>query len=134
MRLLLADRPWDIDASVLPIPWRTVTYDGSLNGGPAWKGAGGRLRIGVIYDDGVVRPVGPIKRALDSCCRKLADRGAEIVEIEVGAAESEEAWDLVVHFARDADGITTDPGSTGCTISTEARSFSPRLRGSRFSR
>ena len=58
MKTLVDAKPWLREASLLPFPWRTEPQIPVLSHG------GKKLRIGVMYDDGVVRPHPPILRAL----------------------------------------------------------------------
>lgn len=53
-----------------------------------------KLRIGVLYDDGVVRPVAPVRRALDAAVAKLKAAGHEVVEFT--PFKSAENWSLIV--------------------------------------
>ncbi|EAL85287.1 acetamidase, putative [Aspergillus fumigatus A1163] len=67
MQSLLDSNPWDIDPGCIPIPWRK-----ELAAMPDRK-----LKLGVIFDDGVVKPQPPITRALREVTRKLAAAGHE---------------------------------------------------------
>jgi hypothetical protein len=83
---------WMNDPTLLPLPWRSCEGGKGL-GYKGWLGEGGKLRVGVMRDDGRVRPVGSMKRALDGMVEKL--RGSvEIVEVEPKFFE--ESWELVV--------------------------------------
>lgn len=70
MQSLLDSNPWDIDPGCIPIPWRK-----ELAAMPDRK-----LKLGVIFDDGVVKPQPPITRALREVTRKLAAAGHEVIE------------------------------------------------------
>jgi Asp-tRNA(Asn)/Glu-tRNA(Gln) amidotransferase A subunit family amidase len=70
-RELLGQKPWELDARVAPIPWRQEVYD---------EIKGRKLTIGVLMDDGVVRPHPPITRVLGSVVDKLREAGHDIVE------------------------------------------------------
>ena len=53
------------------------------------------MRVGVMRDDGVVRPVKPVRRAMDATVEALIASGkAEIVEVEPMGFE--EGWELTV--------------------------------------
>ncbi|KAK4989766.1 hypothetical protein LTR66_006968 [Elasticomyces elasticus] len=60
-------RPWERDPKCVPLPWRSV------NVGP-------KLKLGVMWDDGMVRPTPPIQRALKEVVEKLRKAGHEIVD------------------------------------------------------
>lgn len=48
---------------------------------PTWSGSNGRIRVGVMWHDGVVLPQPPIRRALKTLVDVLEDDAAfEIVE------------------------------------------------------
>ncbi|RAL03587.1 amidase signature enzyme [Aspergillus ibericus CBS 121593] len=76
MQSLLDSEPWTIDPRCIPIPWRK-----DLAAKPTRK-----LRLGIIYDDGVVKPQPPITRAMREVAQKLQDAGHEVFE-----------WDTTLH-------------------------------------
>lgn len=65
---LLASRPWRIDPAAIPIPWRK-----ELAALPTDR----KLRLGVVFDDGVVRPQPPVMRAMRETVQALRDAGHE---------------------------------------------------------
>jgi amidase len=67
--------PWQVDAKCLPIPWRSV---------PIQK----RLKIAVMWHDGIVSPTPPVARALRETVRRLQKAGHELTE-----------WKPVLHAA-----------------------------------
>ncbi|KAJ5528133.1 hypothetical protein N7513_012292, partial [Penicillium frequentans] len=71
MQSLLASKPWDIDPSAIPIPWRT-----ELATPPTDR----KLKIGVVIDDGVVKPQPPVTRAMNETIQALRAAGHEIIE------------------------------------------------------
>ena len=87
--------PWRKDPSLLEMPWRSP---GARLGG--WEGGQRPLRIGVMWDDGEVRPTRPIARVLKETVDKLKESG----EVEVLAFKpwgTREGWDLIrqLYFA-----------------------------------
>ncbi|RLV92880.1 hypothetical protein JA1_002882 [Spathaspora sp. JA1] len=62
-------KPWELDASLLPMPWRKVEK-------PSIKD----LTIAVIRDDGLVRVSPPVRRGLNETVEKLRAAGVKIVE------------------------------------------------------
>ncbi|KAF4213038.1 hypothetical protein CNMCM8980_000170 [Aspergillus fumigatiaffinis] len=70
MQSLLDSNPWDVDPGCLPIPWRK-----ELAALPDRK-----LKLGVVFDDGVVKPQPPITRALREVVTKLTAAGHEVIE------------------------------------------------------
>ncbi|KAI5861559.1 amidase [Durotheca rogersii] len=71
MKELIKIRPWERDARCAPIPWREDTFR---------EGGSTPLTIGLLLDDGVVRPHPPIRRVLLSLVEKLQDAGHDIIE------------------------------------------------------
>ncbi|KAF2813069.1 fatty-acid amide hydrolase [Mytilinidion resinicola] len=65
--------PWMQDPKCLPIPWRSVE--------PKTK-----LKIGVIWNDGIVTPTPPVQRALRETVEKLKKAGHEVID-----------WDASTH-------------------------------------
>jgi len=59
--------PWNYDPKCISMPWREVTL-------PA------KLKIAVLWDDGVVTPTPPIQRALKEVVAKLKDKDYELVD------------------------------------------------------
>jgi amidase len=59
------------DPRCLPLPWRAEDADRVR-----WR----KLRVGVMWDDGVVRPTPPVGRALREVVGKLKAAGHEVVE------------------------------------------------------
>ncbi|KAL3478998.1 putative acetamidase [Aspergillus californicus] len=76
MQSLLDSDPWDLDPGCIPIPWRK-----ELAALPTRK-----LKLGIVYDDGVVRPQPPIMRAMRETAQRLKDAGHEVIE-----------WDTSLH-------------------------------------
>lgn len=88
MKTVLAAKPWITEPSLLPLPWRdTHSY---LQGEEMKK-----LKVAVLWDDGVVIPHPPITRALSKLVEKLDKlEGIEIVEWK--PYKHDLAWDLIV--------------------------------------
>jgi amidase len=59
--------PWLKDPKCIEIPWRTVVLPE-------------RLKIAVLWHDGVVQPTPPVARALREVAERLKARGHEVVE------------------------------------------------------
>ena len=60
-------KPWLVDPTMLPIPWQSVE--------PKSK-----LKIAVMWHDGLVLPTPPVTRALKETVQKLKGAGHELVE------------------------------------------------------
>ncbi|KAJ5254159.1 hypothetical protein N7524_011339 [Penicillium chrysogenum] len=79
MESLLASSPWNVDPNVVPIPWRKEL---------AIPPANRKLRLGVVFDDGVVKPQPPVARAMRETVDALRAAGHEVIE-----------WDTSLHIA-----------------------------------
>lgn len=66
-------KPWEVDYTVHPLPWRQELYDSTID-----KKV---LRIGVMRSDDVVPPSPAIARALDLTVSALSSQGHTIIEI-----------------------------------------------------
>ncbi|KXJ94830.1 acetamidase [Microdochium bolleyi] len=66
-RAVVGAEPWRKDPRALPIPWRAASL-------------GPKLKIGVMWDDGMAFPTPPVTRALREAVDKLSAAGHEIVE------------------------------------------------------
>ncbi|GFZ48497.1 Putative amidase C550.07 [Saitozyma sp. JCM 24511] len=73
VRIVLSAEPWKQDVTLVPMPWREVDERGVGAGCEGWSGEGGRLRVGIMWEDGVVRPVKPTRRALEGMVGKLRE-------------------------------------------------------------
>ncbi|KAI0173252.1 amidase [Hypoxylon sp. FL1284] len=71
MKELIQLEPWKLDARCAPVPWRNEVFN-EFKSKP--------LTIGVLADDGVVRPHPPLSRVLLSLVEKLREAGHDIVE------------------------------------------------------
>ncbi|KAG7704770.1 hypothetical protein KL914_004161 [Ogataea haglerorum] len=69
MKASLDAKPWQRDATIVPLPWRDVPV-------PAAKD----LRVAIMYDDGVVKPTPPIIRGLKHAAERLKAAGVKVVE------------------------------------------------------
>lgn len=88
MKSLIDPMPWLYEPSLVPMPWRDeVNHLG--------KGSNRKLKVAVLYDDGVVRPHPPIIKAMEEVVWKL--RGREGIElVEWIPWKHEYAWELTV--------------------------------------
>lgn len=82
-KAVVGSQPWLRDPKALPIPWRAVERKQ-------------KLKIGVMWNDGMVTPTPPVQRALKETVGKLKQAGHEIVDWE--PREHAEAYDLLGKF------------------------------------
>lgn len=66
-KAVIDTQPWLVDPKCLPIPWRPVEV--------ALK-----LKIAVLWSDGVVTPTPPVRRALATTVERLRKAGHEVVD------------------------------------------------------
>lgn len=87
MKSVIDTKPWLKDPQLLPFPWRDdVSYLG--------KGDNKQLKIGVLWDDGVVKPHPPVTRATQEVVDKLKNvPGVEIVDWK--PYRHDLAWDII---------------------------------------
>ena len=85
MKTLLDAQPWLQEPSLVPLPWRDATQH---------TPRGSKLKVGVMWDDGVVKPHPPIARALRETVAKLS----AAPDAEIGdwtPYKHDYAWELV---------------------------------------
>ena len=97
MKTVLGAKPWRIEPSVLPIPWRD--QDSHLD-----ISAGKKLKVGVLWSDEIVKPHPPITRVL----REIVERLQDVPEVEVvpwKPYKHDEAWEIIatLYFADGAN-------------------------------
>ncbi|KAF2853586.1 acetamidase-like protein [Plenodomus tracheiphilus IPT5] len=66
-KAIIDSQPWKVDPKTLPIPWRPAE--------PRKK-----LRIAVLWNDGICRPTPPVTRALKETSEKLTRAGHDVLE------------------------------------------------------
>lgn len=71
MRDLIRNEPWTKDSRCAPITWQASVYKETLEK---------KLTIGILVDDGIVRPQPPIERVLRLAAELLKKNGHDIVE------------------------------------------------------
>lgn len=84
VKVILDAEPWKLDPGVLRQKWRPEEV--------TWIG-GDKPRIGVMWDDGVVVPQPPMRRALKAAADKLKSLGYEVVDYK--PLKTAEAWKLL---------------------------------------
>lgn len=87
MKTVINSKPWLNEPSLVPIPWRDQEHY-------LTKPSGKKLKVGVMWHDGIVKPHPPVTRALQEVVDKL--KGHESVEIvEWKPYEHDEAWSII---------------------------------------
>lgn len=97
MKTIIDQKPWLYDPSMLPIPWHDTSLSSRLRTSPSGTKI---LKIGILRDDGVVKPHPPILRAMNKLISTLRSNPAfEIVEFAPHAHDK--AWRIIssLYFA-----------------------------------
>ena len=90
MKTVIGGKPWLKEPSLVPIPWRDQE---SYFETPSRK----KIKVGVMWHDGVVKPHPPVVRALQEVVNKLKDvESVEIVEWK--PYKHAEAWNIISHM------------------------------------
>lgn len=88
MKTLLDQKPWILDPSLVSIPWNTSSL---LRMDAAGKK---KLRVGVLSDDGVVKPHPPILRGINTLVEKLKGN-PDIDIVDFPPYKHDEAWRII---------------------------------------
>jgi len=103
MKTLIDQKPWLYDPMLVPMPWQDTSSNSLLR-----KTTTGNktLRIGVLRDDGIVKPHPPILRGIDTLVAQLRSN-PDIQIVEFPAYKHDEAWRIIssLYFA---DGATEE--------------------------
>lgn len=94
MKAIIDQKPWLKAPSLLPFPWRdSSSYLTKANGQK-------KLKVGVLWDDGVVKPHPPVTRAIRELTEKLKEvPGVEVVDWK--PYKHDHAWEIIssLYFA-----------------------------------
>ncbi|KAI4223238.1 MAG: hypothetical protein L6R36_005581 [Xanthoria steineri] len=107
LKTIVAAKPWLIEPSCLPLPWKNLELEHSL-------GQGKKLRVGVLWSDDIVKPHPPITRALKIVVDKLKDVNAIDVS-DWDPYKHDEAWEIIasLYFADGAKEETDTINASG---------------------
>ncbi|KAK2623565.1 hypothetical protein QTJ16_007119 [Diplocarpon rosae] len=86
LKTLIDAKPWLEDPALLPIAWREEDF---------FKGR--KLKVGVLWDDGVVKPHPPVTRALKQVVDKLKASG-DVEVVEWRSYKHDEAWEIIANL------------------------------------
>jgi Asp-tRNA(Asn)/Glu-tRNA(Gln) amidotransferase A subunit family amidase len=76
-RAFIGMKPWEVDYTVHPIPWRQDVYDEAVDTQ--------KFKVGLMMTDGVVAPSPAIARGLELTADALRRAGHEVVDVPVSA-------------------------------------------------
>jgi Asp-tRNA(Asn)/Glu-tRNA(Gln) amidotransferase A subunit family amidase len=84
MRTIIAGKVWKQDPSLVPIPWReNETFIGD------------RLKVAVLWNDGVVKAHPPVLRALNEVVEKLKAH-SDVDVVDWKPYKHDKAWEIIV--------------------------------------
>ncbi|KAJ3341077.1 hypothetical protein HDU93_005709 [Gonapodya sp. JEL0774] len=111
MKAVVDSQPWLLDHACPPIPWRAVTLPS-------------KLKFGYYVDNGHVRPVAPVERAMKETLDALEKAGHEVVAIDVSKLRIQEAGEV-------AFGLWTADGGEDISrdVSLGGEPFLPVIKG-----
>lgn len=89
MKTILAAKPWTTDPSLHQIPWRD-------NESHSYRDGKKKLTVGVLWDDGVVKPAPPVARALQEMMDRLKAFPSDVEVIEWKPYKQKEALEILV--------------------------------------
>ncbi|GAQ07706.1 putative amidase C550.07 [Aspergillus lentulus] len=79
-RAVIDQEPWETETSLVPLPWRRVK-------------ATKNMTVGIMWDDGCVRPHPPVTRALHHAKEKLLAAGLKVVDWE--PYRHDHGWEII---------------------------------------
>ena len=88
MNTVIAGQPWLVEPSCLRMPWRDQE---------AYLGTPKKLKIGILWDDGVVKPQPPVIRALNEVKAKLTGF-SDIDMVDWIPYKHDAAWEIVANL------------------------------------
>ncbi|KAL4916678.1 amidase signature domain-containing protein [Aspergillus aurantiobrunneus] len=124
MQSLLDSNPWNLDPGCIPIPWRK-----EVAALPTRK-----LKLGIVYDDRIVRPQPPVSRAMRETAQRLQDAGHEVIEWDTSLhTQGTTLWMKSVladggHHCRQLCAIIDEPLIQGIIVGTQADELSSTER------
>lgn len=66
-KTIIDSQGWETDPNVVPIPWRDIALPE-------------KLCFGILVDDGIVKPLPPVQRALEDTRKALEAAGHTVIE------------------------------------------------------
>jgi amidase len=110
LKTIIDAKPWYKEPTLLPFPWREEEFFKEK-----------KLKVAVMWDDGVVKPHPPITRALQQVVEKL--KGRENIEIvEWNPYKHDLAWEIIV------SSFVSVPGFSGSKLTCTGWSLFLRRR------
>lgn len=88
MKVVLDSKPWMIDPSLIPMPWRG-------NSSEIERLSGRSLKIGVMWSDDIVTPHPSVTRGLDMMATQLKSLG-EVEVVDWRPYDHMQSWEIIV--------------------------------------
>lgn len=104
METVLAAKPWTIEPSLVPIPWREFNMPSELS-------RGRKIRIGVMWTDNVVTPHPSITRALTQLVKQLKTMD-ELEVVNWEPYDHKRAWEIIVRPSNLFYSLRAEPADT----------------------
>jgi amidase len=95
MKTYLGSEPWIKEDNLVPIPWRSVTLPP-------------KLKIAVMWSDGVVTPHPPVIRALKTVAEALSAAGTQFEIVDWKPDGHDECWKLTSALYYEDGGKTVE--------------------------
>lgn len=95
MKTYLGSEPWIKEDNLVPIPWRPVTLPQ-------------KLKVAVMWSDGIVTPHPPVIRALKSVAEALSAAGKEFEIVDWKPDGHDECWKLTSALYYEDGGKTVE--------------------------
>ena len=100
MKTIIDQKPWLLDSSMLPLPWKTTSLLRTDSSGRK------KLRVGILADDGIVKPHPPLLRCINTLVEKLKSN-TDIDIVEFPPYKHDEAW-RIIHSLYFGDGASEE--------------------------
>ena len=84
IKTILDAQPWNVEPNLLPFPWKEDDY---------FKGR--KLKVAVLWDDGVVKVHPPVIQAMKTVVDKLK-QSPNVEVVEWKPWKHDEAWEIIV--------------------------------------
>lgn len=97
MKSIIDQKPWLYDPSLIPMPWRDNSKGSLLRTDSSGKR---KLKIGILSDDGIVKPHPPTLRGINALVAKLKDN-PDVEIVDFPPYKHDEAWQILrpLYFA-----------------------------------
>ena len=88
MKVMLASKPWIINPTLVPIPWRDNSCE-------AERSRRRRIKIGIMWSDDVVTPHPSVTRGLEMMVARLKNL-EEVETVDWKPYDHKQAWEITV--------------------------------------